>query len=241
MFTYKDIFSNKKRVLFVTAHPDDIDVFFGGSVCLLNKDKKEVFVLVVTNGARGSRENDIAEQELAKTRYDEEVKALKILGLAKDKFITLNYLDGEVENSFKLIGQIARAIRSFRPDAVCTHDPQGYFFQSSIGAYFYINHRDHRNTGASTLDAVYPFSRDRSFFREHLQEALQPHTVMEILLTPDSTTNTKVDITKVVAQKRMALSAHKTQFDEKTVEEILSFDKEGTRYFEKMNYLRLGW
>ena len=61
MYSYQDIFIDKEKILYVTAHPDDVDVFFGGTLCKLNQDKKETFVLVVTNGGRGSKNVDISE------------------------------------------------------------------------------------------------------------------------------------------------------------------------------------
>ncbi|HLA03675.1 MAG TPA: PIG-L family deacetylase, partial [Patescibacteria group bacterium] len=128
MLDYKAVFAEKEKVLFVTAHPDDVDVFFGGLICLLRKEGKQVKVVVVTNGARGSRDNNIPEAELAKKRIAEEEGALSCLGLEKENFLTLNYLDGEVENSFELIGDIARVIREFKPEICCTHEPNGIYY-----------------------------------------------------------------------------------------------------------------
>ena len=237
MFSYQDIFQDKKRVLFVPAHPDDADIAFGGTTASLIKDKKEVFVLVVTNGGRGSKDNKISEKELSKQRLGEETMALGYLGVPKENLATLNYLDGEVENNMKLIGQIAQVIRRFKPDIVCTHEPHEMYLQRNDR--FYVNHRDHRNTGLSVLDAVYPFSRDRSFFPEHSQKGLEPHHVLEILFTRSATHNTKIDITKVIGQKKKALLSHKSQLSKDSVDRILENSKEGSKYFEFGNYLKL--
>jgi LmbE family N-acetylglucosaminyl deacetylase len=239
MYTYKDIFQNKKRILFIMAHPDDIDVFFGGTIARLVEDRKEVRVLLATNGARGSRENDISESELAKIREEEQIKALKLYGVPKENFSTLNYPDGTVENNMEIIGEIVSVIRKYKPDIVCTHEPHGYYYRENGG--FYINHRDHRMTGRSALDAVYPFSRDISFFKEQIANGDTPHTVTEMMFTFDRTVNTKIDITNLADTKRRALATHKSQMDKKTIEDIMNMFKEKEKYFEKGNYIKLAW
>ncbi|MBU0570229.1 PIG-L family deacetylase [Patescibacteria group bacterium] len=245
MYSYEDIFTKKKRVLFVVAHPDDVDVFFGGTLARLKNDGKEAFVLIITNGGMGSGDRKISVSELAKNRKQEQTNALKNLGLSNDHFTSLNYLDGEVEDSMKLIGEISEVIRKFRPEIVCTHEPHGYYFtRKSLDKKLkgsFINHRDHRNTGLATLDAVYPFSRDRSFFKNQLKNGLEPHSVFEIFLTENLDVNTRIDITDVIESKKKALLCHKSQFSEKIVEEIIGRRKVGKKYFERGNYIKLAW
>src|SRR3989344_2685456 len=101
MFTYDQIFANKKNILFVMAHPDDILVYYAALVNKLRKSNKNVYVVTVSNGARGSRDNVISEEELAKKRIDEEVAALEFLNVPRENCICLNYKDGEVESNFQ--------------------------------------------------------------------------------------------------------------------------------------------
>lgn len=242
MLSYEDIFSSKQRVLFVTAHPDDVDAYWGGLVARLNQDSKETFVLLVTNGARGSRENHISEAELATRRIAEQTEALAKLGCPAENFACLNHLDGEFECCLPLIGEIAKYIRLWKPEIVVTHEPQAlYADRLLMPGFSYVNHRDHRVVGTATMDAVYPFSRDRSFFPHHAQENLEPHTVMEILFSDEFTVNAKIDVSSVVDKKRAALQAHGSQFDETVITRIFDSDKKDDRYFESGNYLRLAW
>lgn len=243
MLGYKDIFTGKERVLFVMAHPDDVDVFFGGTLARLTADSKEAFVLVVTNGARGSKENNISEADLGSIRENEQIAALNQLGLEKDSFMTLGYLDGEVENDMGLIGDISAAIRKYKPDMVCTHEPHGFYYTRRIGKMSrqHVNHRDHRNVGSSTADAVYPFSRDRSFFKDQLSEKVGPYKVHEMLFTFDDSFNTKIDITEVADKKKKALLSHKTQFDRQTIDQIMQIFQDEDSYYEYGNYIKLAW
>src|SRR5258708_6531513 len=222
MYNYKDIFMNKSKILFVTAHPDDVDVMYAGTIAKLREDKKEVFVVVVTNGARGSRENKISESKLAKIREQEQIDALAAVGVPEENFTTLGYKDGEAENNMELIGKIAYYIRKFKPDIVITQDPESLYIKFE-GNHAYVNHKDHRITGIATMDAVYPFSRDLSFFPEHIKEGLTPHTVLEIMFMGKE--NVTIDISHVIEKKKKALIAHKSQFDAKNVPQMLEWWK----------------
>lgn len=241
MYSYEDIFKDKKTILVVVAHPDDLDFYFGGTLARLRKDNIDVHCLITTNGARGSRENTSSEDELAAIRHLEQETALRCLGVKHENYYCLNYKDGEVDNTFKFIGEIAKYIRKTRCDLVMTFEPHcGYLNYLDKGTH-YINHRDHRITGMSTLDAIYPFSRDRSFFTEHYSENLLPHTVKDIVLTNDLNKNAKIDITEVIEQKRNALLSHHSQFSVERVNEMINERIEEGRHYEYMNYIKLEW
>ena len=239
MLSYKDIFEDKKRILFVMAHPDDVDIFWGGTITMLRAERKKVFVLVMTNGARGSRDNIVSEEELAIERIEEQRRALKIYGVPSNHFSTLNYKDGEAENNMELIGNIAYVIRKFKPDIVCTHNPNNFFIKSANGDNYHVNHKDHRVCGISTMDAVYPFSRDRSFFIEHISNGIKQHTVKEIVFTGNEEPNTIIDVSKVIDKKRKGMKEHKSQFDNKTAENILNHFKNGKTPVERGFYIKL--
>lgn len=241
MYTYDDIFPKKQRFLFVTAHPDDLVICFGALIHRLRKENKEVYVLLVTNGARGSRENKIAESELAKQRLAEEAACLKILGVDESNLFCLGYADGEVESDMKLIGDISKYIRKFKVDLVATHEPSLQYLQDYDKKGYFIQHRDHRKIGEAVIDAVYPFSRDRSFFTEHYAEGIEPHEVYDILLTDEKGCNFDFDCTDDVGVKKEAMRAHKSQFNEETIEEIIKIFTFNGKVLEKFNYVKLLW
>lgn len=242
MFTYEDIFSLKQNILIVTAHPDDSIVFYGALIHKLIADKKNVFVLNVTNGCRGSGETVITEEELGKKRIGEELSALKFLGVKEGSYACLNYKDGEVESNYKLIGEISKYIRKFKADIVCTHEPTGLYHSSYDKSGFFVQHRDHRKVGEAVIDSVYPFSRDKSFFPEQADEGIGSHTVMEILLTDEIKSNFDLDYTNEVQIKKDALLLHKSQFkSEESAQEIVDAIKFDGKYMEKYFYVKLLW
>lgn len=241
MFTYNQIFKNKKRVLFFPAHPDDIMVFFGGLIIQLIKDGKEVFVVTVSNGARGSKDSIISEEGLAKQRLEEEVAGLEFLKVPRENHVYLNYKDGEVESNMQLIGDVVKYIRKFKPDIVCTHEPTSIYQAVSDGTGFWVQHRDHRKVAEAVVDAAYPFSRDRSFFPEQIKEGLEPHTVLDLLLTEENGVNFKFDYTDNLETKKAAMRFHKSQMDENFISEVVESIKENDRYLEYFNYIHLLW
>lgn len=241
MFTYNQIFENKKRILFFPAHPDDIMVYFAGLIHKLRKDEKEIFVVTVSNGARGSKDSIVSEEALAKTRLEEEIAGLEFLKVPKENHVCLNYKDGEVESDMKLIGQVVKYIRKFKPDIVCTHEPSHIYQATSNGQGYWVQHRDHRKVAKAVVDATYPFSRDRSFFPEHAKEGLEPHTVMDLLLTEENGVNFKFDYTEDLETKKAAMRLHKSQMDENFINNVVEGIKENGRYLEYFNYIHLLW
>lgn len=218
--------------MFFGAHPDDIDVFFGGLIARLIKDGKEVHCVVVTSGARGSRENTIPLEKLSKEREAEETAALSKLGVAEDKISYLGIMDGEVETDHETIGKFVYEIRKFQPDIVCAHSPHPHVYKLDNSEFYHVQHRDHRHVGQNVIDAVYPMSRDTSFHPQHLEEGLSTVCVQFLYLTGEGEHNTEVDITDVLDMKKAAMKEHVSQFSDEKIDYILNFNKVESGYSE---------
>lgn len=232
--SYKKIFGDKQNVLFVFAHPDDTEIYAGGLVARLNEDGKHVHLVKMTMGNKGSRGMDVSETELAQIRQKEDTHALTVLGLTYSHSENLNLGDGCVKNSLRVIEKLVRVIRTHKPDLIVTHNPHDVFIRDLDG-YYYANHRDHRNTGLSVVDAVYPYSRDRLFYPEHLQDGLDPHTVTEFLFVDSwgSSDSVYFDVTETAEARKNAIYAHASQFNPEKSESLMNYfapEKDGRRY-----------
>lgn len=194
-----------RRALVVAAHPDDADFGAGGAAALLAKAGWEVRYVVATDGSKGSDDPAFTPELLVSTRAEEQRVAAAHLGVASVGF--LGFTDGELTYSRALLGAITREIRSFRPYAVYTHDPEPVVHNEG-----FINHSDHRLTGLATVDAVYPTARDRLNFPEQVAEGLAPHKVRELYLWGTNQPNCDIDISDVVDAKIEALKLHGSQF-----------------------------
>src|SRR3982751_596682 len=109
------------RVLGVYAHPDDPEISCGGTLARWAKEGSEVHVLICTRGEKGSPDPDQDPDELARIRQQEMDAAAEVMGLAGHR--SLDYGDGEIENTTEVRRQIVEEIRHVRPDLLVCPDP----------------------------------------------------------------------------------------------------------------------
>jgi LmbE family N-acetylglucosaminyl deacetylase len=223
-----------KRALVIAAHPDDPDVGAGGTAAAWTRDGWEFFYLVCTNGAKGSSNPETDPQELVRARQEEQRRAAQAVGVSEVFF--LDHEDGELSADRTLLGEVVWHIRKLRPDAVFTHSSDAI-----IGNRF-INHMDHRATGITAIDAVYPTARDALNFPEHLAEGLSPHKVRQVYIWGGNQPTLTVDVTDVIDQKVQALLAHQSQFGEREgfIERFKErWKDEDGRYVERFQVVEL--
>lgn len=189
-----------KSVMIVTPHPDDFEFGCAGTVATWLKDGAKAVLVVSTNGDKGTNDPEMTSERLAAIRREEQLDSAKVLGLAEVVF--LGYRDGELEDTPEFRGKLVKQIRIHKPEIVFTADP----FRRS----FYL-HRDHRMAGQVTLDATFPYARDRLHFPEHIQEGLETHKVKQICFWGSENPDTFVDISETIDLKIKALKCHKSQ------------------------------
>lgn len=212
--SFDKIFGNKKRIMLVMAHPDDAELYAGATIARLIKSAKKVRAVKMTLGNRGSKQEKTTQEKLAKIRVFEDKKAMSTLGILPEDNIYLDLTDGEVENNLETIGKLVREIRIFKPDLIITHNPGDIIIRFSEGINW-VNHRDHRNTGKSAIDAAYPYSRDLLFFPEHFKEkGVSSHSTVEFLLVDyyDNPDLVYIDVTDYVEYRTKALASHSSQY-----------------------------
>jgi LmbE family N-acetylglucosaminyl deacetylase len=197
-------FPHPERVLVIVAHPDDPEFGAAGTCAVWAAQGAEVTYVIVTDGSKGSAEEDMTREKLIALREEEQRNAADAVGVKRLVFLGLP--DGEVSNTYELRELLVRQIRTYRPDVLVTHDPT-----SRIVGGRYLNHRDHRVVGDTTLDAIFPLARDRLNFPEHEAEGLTPHKVLDVFLIFSDQPNYWVDISDTVEQKIQALQAHESQ------------------------------
>jgi len=206
-----------KRALIISAHPDDSEFGAAGTSYLWSQDGWEFYYCIVTDGSKGSEDPDMTKEKLVPLRQKEQRAACDAVGAKAVHF--LGHTDGEVTYNRDILREIVREIRTIKPYAVFSHDP------NQIVRDMFINHPDHRAVGEMTLDAVYPMARNRPTFPELLDEGLEPYSAKEVYLWTASNTNFDVDITDVLDKKFEALSKHESQLQdfEATKERMKAF------------------
>ena len=186
------------NVLMIGAHPDDCEVFGGGTAALFSRQGHRVKFISTTNGDAGHHE--LSGEALVTRRSAETIGASRILGVSYEIF---NNHDGQLEPDLSNRNLIIQKIREWEADIVITHRPNDY-------------HPDHRYTSQMVQDAAYmvmvpnvvagtpPLRKNPLFlyFQDHFQKPypFQPHIVLDI----EDTYETKLN----------ALHAHDSQFYE---------------------------
>lgn len=194
-----------KRVMGVFAHPDDPEFFAGASFARWAAEGAELTFVLATSGDKGSADLEMTSDRLIEVRELEERAAAAALGVRE--VIFLRYRDGELLPSLDLRRDLVRILRMKKPDIVVTCDPMTMYWPGGG-----INHPDHRAIGEATIDAVYPTARDRLNFPElERDERLEVHKVQQVYLAGTREANVRVDVTRYIDQKILALRHHVSQ------------------------------
>jgi LmbE family N-acetylglucosaminyl deacetylase len=195
--------SRPRRVLAVTAHPDDVDFGAAGTIARWTAEGVEVTYCVITDGAAGAFERHTDVTTLAQLREAEQRQAAGAVGVSDVRF--LGYPDGRLVVSLELRRDVSRVIRAVRPDRVLCQSPERNW--ERIRA----SHPDHLAAGEATLQAVYPDSRNPFAHPELLAKGLEPHEVGEVWMMASPRADHFVDITDVIDRKLAALKSHESQ------------------------------
>lgn len=223
--SYAEILKDKKRILVVFAHPDDLEIYCGATVARLVSDGKRVRSVKVSSGNKGSRQEKTTSAKLQKLREKEDSEAMRVLGIGKEDNIYLGVDDGSITNDIDIIEMIVKQIRLFKPDLIITHNPEDVIIRFSKNINW-VNHRDHRNTGRSTIDAAYPYARDLLFFPGHFDnKKMSSHSVTEFLLVdyyehPDLVA---INVDNFHNIRTKAMAAHKSQYSLKHAQNSTDF------------------
>ncbi len=123
------------RILGCGAHPDDIDIFFFGTLAAARAAGAEIGCLIATDGAAGG---SAPGSDLARRRRGEATEAASGLGVSP---VFLDRPDGGLAQDAGAAALLDAEIHRFAPDLVITHPPEDY-------------HPDHRALSRLVLDAA---------------------------------------------------------------------------------------
>ena len=146
--------TNARRLLCLTAHPDDESGAFGGALLLAHQQNMDTTLICLTAGQNGHfREGADDSNHLAELRRKELADACRVLGITRLQ--VLDYTDGQLahENLHAIIGTLVAHIRRWRPQIVLTFGGDGG-----------VNlHRDHIVISIATTAAFHWAGRPEYF------------------------------------------------------------------------------
>ena len=95
-----------RRVLVITAHPDDVDFGAAGTIALWTDAGLEVSYCIVTNGDAGGSDRSMSRPDMAALRQKEQRAAAATVGVTDVRF--LGFPDGRVQPTLELRRDISR-------------------------------------------------------------------------------------------------------------------------------------
>jgi LmbE family N-acetylglucosaminyl deacetylase len=198
-----------RRVLVVTAHPDDVDFGAAGTIAAFTKAGLAVTYCIVTNGDAGGSDRAMSRADMAALRQKEQRAAAAEVGVTDVRF--LGHPDGQVQASLALRRDISRVIRQVQPERVITQSPERRW------DVIFASHPDHLAAGEAAVCAVYPDARNPFAHPELLNdEGLEPWTVHELWIMSGSDPNVAVETTTTIERKLAALLRHESQISDPT-------------------------
>jgi LmbE family N-acetylglucosaminyl deacetylase len=196
-----------RRVLVVTAHPDDVDFGAAGTIATLTDAGVEVTYAIITSGDAGEAFPETPRSEVGALREAEQTAAAKCVGVSDVRY--LRYADGTLTPTIQLRKDISRVIRQVRPDLMIIPSPERNMER------IYASHPDHLAAGEAAFSAIYPDARNPWAHRDlATEEGLEAWTVRETWVMASGSTKDSVhavDITDVFDRKLAALQAHASQ------------------------------
>ncbi|HCR49166.1 MAG TPA: bacillithiol biosynthesis deacetylase BshB1 [Bacteroidetes bacterium] len=185
----------KLDVLAFAAHPDDIELSCGGTVCLLVKQGYRVGVVDFTRGELGSR----GTPEL---RALEAAEASRVMGIHARE--NLGIPDGHIENTPENRRKVIEVLRRYRPHLVLVNAPKD-------------RHPDHPNAAVLSLEAIFYAGLRKIATHEKdgtEQAPWRPSHVLHYFqsVMEDMEPTLVVDVTEVWDQRVSAMQAFRSQF-----------------------------
>lgn len=180
-------------VLAFAAHPDDVELCAGGTMCLLAEQGYEVGIVDFTKGQLGSR----GTPEL---RMEEADRASDIIGLTARE--NLGMMDGDIRNTKANQRRVIEAVRRYRPHIVLINAPES-------------RHPDHEDAAQLSTDALYysGLQEIETIGPDGTAQApWRPHHVLHYMQAVPFEPTLVVDVTEVWDRRIEALQAFKSQF-----------------------------
>lgn len=198
-------------VLAFAAHPDDVELCAGGTVCTLVDKGYRVGIVDLTRGELGSRGS--AEQ-----RMEEATRAADILGVSYRSNLSLP--DGDIRNTPAARLGVIRELRRHRPRIIlinapeCRHPDHSAAARMVADAAFYSGLRKIEVTGAGDELILLDGRGDAPALERHAEplEPWRPQYVLHYMQAVEFGPTIVVDVSDVWDRRMKALLAFESQF-----------------------------
>lgn len=191
-----------RRILHIHAHPDDAEIFTGGTLALLASGGHHITIVTMTPGDCGSRHH--SPDEIAAIRREEAARGAATLGA---DYLCAEFRDLCIFNDESSRRRVTALLRRYQPDLVITAPPSDY-------------HCDHEATSVLVRDAC--FAAPAPNYDTSAYGAWEPMRSIPHLYFTDpaegldrqglpSRPQFVVDISSTLEAKRRMLACHESQ------------------------------
>ncbi|MDQ6419645.1 PIG-L family deacetylase [Paenibacillus sp. LHD-117] len=215
------------HIIVIAAHPDEAEIYAGGTAALYAEMGHRVKFVSLTNGDCGHFR--MSGKELIERRTQEAYEAARRLGVSE--YAVLDVPDGQLSTSYELRAEVIRQIREWKADIVITFHPDG------------PGHVDNRNAGKIV--------RDAADFIAMVPNAVPgtPHLEKSplFLLMPDYAkrgtyqADIVIDTGPVIEKKLLGCDAHASQFYEFAPWQRGFLDQVPEGWEQRKAYILEGW
>jgi N-acetylglucosamine malate deacetylase 1 len=176
----------KLDILAFGAHPDDVELFAGGTLAKMSTRGYATGIIDMTRGELGSRGTPVQRAREAKA-------AARILGLKVRE--NLGFPDGEMSVTPRNRLKVIRVLRKYRPSLVLTH-------------HWDDRHPDHVATSGLVSEAAHHSGLAKI---DTGQERFRPRAVLYFKLPTHVMPTFIVDVTEFSQQRIRAIQAYASQ------------------------------
>jgi bacillithiol biosynthesis deacetylase BshB1 len=173
-------------ILAFGAHPDDVELFAGGTLAKMAALGHATGVVDMTRGELGTRGTPVLRKREAR-------KAADILGLRVRE--NLGLADGDVAVTSEARLKVIRMLRKYCPRIVLTH-------------HWDDKHPDHANTSRLVAEAVHHSGLAKI---KTGQARYRPPTLLYFKLPTNVAPTFVVDITEFIEQRNAAIGSYRSQ------------------------------
>ena len=178
----------QQKALIIAPHPDDAEIFMGGTIAYLKSINFSVTILDLTKGELSSRGT-------VEDREKEKSLAASILNL--DKRLCANFPDGAIRSEPSQIALLVTILRNEKPDIV-------------FAPYVEYRHPDHLNAHHLVRDALF-MANLKNYADLENQNAHSVPSIYWFMARYEFKPSILVDITAYKSIKETAVNAYSSQ------------------------------
>jgi len=168
------------------AHPDDVELFAGGTIAKMSALGYATGIVNMTRGEMGTRGTPAIRAKEAR-------EAGRILGV--ECRVNLGLPDGRVQATLSARLKAIRTLRKYRPSVVLVH-------------HWEDRHPDHVNTSRIVTEAAHNAGLAKI---KTGQERFRPDTILYFMIPEDVRPSLVVDVSDFAEQRLAAIKAYQSQ------------------------------